>query len=119
MKRVLLVVVLALASAYAWWTSGTSPSLSASSPGVSAPASASSGDGTIAAAFEAHRRGVQVQGRGVVDKLLRDDHKGEPHQRFIVRLGSGQSVMIAHNLDEAPRIDSLRSGDTVEFNGVY
>ena len=119
MKRVLLVLVVALASAYAWWTSEAPTSVSASSPVASAPTTTAPDDSAISAAFDARRRGIQVQGRGVVDKLLRDDRKGEPHQRFVVRLDSGHSVLIAHNIDEAPRIDALRSGDAVEFSGVY
>ena len=119
MKRVLLVAVVVLASAYAWWAGQSTNPESASSAAGSTPMFAQSGDRAIASAYEARRRGVQVQARGVVDKLLRDDRKGEPHQRFIVRLQSGHSVLVAHNIDEAPRIDALRSGDAVEFSGVY
>lgn len=119
MKRVLMVAVLAVAAAYAWWT--TESQTRAADPQVarSAGGDAHAGDRAIAAAFQARQRGVQVRGSGVVSKTLRDDRKGEPHQRFVVRLASGQTVLIAHNIDEAPRIDALRAGDTVQFSGVY
>ena len=52
------------------------------------------------------------------NKLL-NDNKGARHQKFILRLGSGQSILIAHNSDLAPRIDSTSQGDEVEFYGEY
>lgn len=61
----------------------------------------------------------QWQGSGVVTKVLRDDSDGSRHQRFILRLDSGQTVLVAHNIDVAPRISSLRQGDTVEFFGEF
>ncbi len=61
----------------------------------------------------------QVVGQGVVARVLPDDNEGSRHQRFILRLASGQTVLIAHNIDLAPRIGNLRQGDTVRFNGEY
>ena len=63
--------------------------------------------------------GAQVLGEGVVTRLLADDTDGSRHQRFIVTLASGQTLLIAHNIDIAPRIASLRTGDSVAFSGVY
>lgn len=73
----------------------------------------------IGRAFAEQRDGVQVSGVGVVTRLLRDDEEGDRHQRFILRLSSGQTLLIAHNIDLAPRVDSLQLGDIVEFKGVY
>jgi hypothetical protein len=70
-------------------------------------------------AFEARQSDVQVRGQGVVLKLLSDDNKGSRHQRFILRLPSGNTLLVAHNIDLAPRIESLRVGDDVEFFGEY
>lgn len=61
----------------------------------------------------------QIQGAGVVTRVLSDDDDGSRHQRFILRLGSGQTLLVAHNIDLAPRIDGLREGDTVEYSGEY
>ena len=77
------------------------------------------GGGVVANAFRAHASGVQVSGKGIATKVLSDDTDGSRHQRFILKLSSGQTVLIAHNIDLAPRISSLREGDSVEFNGVY
>ena len=55
----------------------------------------------------------------MVTRILSDDVEGSRHQRFILRLASGQTVLITHNIDLAPRVDGLREGDTVAFNGEY
>ena len=70
-------------------------------------------------AFENRQSNVQVSGRGEVIKLLPDDTKGSRHQRFILRLASGRTLLISHNIDLAPRIDTLKVGDQVEFFGEY
>lgn len=77
------------------------------------------GDGAIASAFRYHRRGIQVTGEGIVERVLPDDNVGRRHQRFILRLASDQTLMIAHNIDTAPRVYPLAIGDSIEFHGVY
>ncbi|WP_019605538.1 DUF3465 domain-containing protein [Teredinibacter turnerae] len=64
-------------------------------------------------------KSVQVGGEGVVIKILEDVNVGSRHQRFIVRLKSGQMLLIAHNIDLAPRVTGLAEGDEVEFYGEY
>jgi len=78
-----------------------------------------SDDSVLQQAFTNRKSDLQVQAEGVVTRLLPDDVDGSRHQRFIVRLGNGQTLLVAHNIDLAPRIGSLREGDTVEFNGEY
>lgn len=63
--------------------------------------------------------GAQVTGEGTVSRILGDDTVGDHHQRFILTLDSGRTLLIAHNIDLAPRIDALREGDTVSFSGEY
>ena len=75
--------------------------------------------GSVERAFEQHKSDVQVTGEGTVDRILSDDTSGSPHQRFILKLKSGQTVLIEHNIDLAPRIDDLKLGDTVGFYGEY
>lgn len=78
------------------------------------------GAGTAAeTAFEQGISGRQVSGSGEVIRILPDDNDGSRHQRFILRMASGQTLLIAHNIDLAPRISDLRKGDRVEFYGVY
>ena len=77
------------------------------------------GDAILAAAFRDRVRDLQVQGSGTVVKLLADDTDGARHQRFIIRLESGQTLLVAHNIDVAPRVEGLAVGDGVAFGGVY
>lgn len=70
-------------------------------------------------AFETQRSNFQVQSKGKVIKILEDDIDGSKHQRFIIKLSSGQTLLIAHNIDVAPRISYLREGDSIEFYGEY
>ncbi len=70
-------------------------------------------------AFENQTRNLQIRGQGIVIKMLSDDLDGSQHQRFILELSSGQTLLVAHNIDLAPRINSLKVGDTVTFYGEY
>jgi len=76
-------------------------------------------DQDIATAFKNHSSNVQVEGEGIVIKVLPDDIEKPRHQRFILRLASGQTVLVAHNIDLAPRVDGLLEGDQVAFKGEY
>ena len=74
---------------------------------------ATSGDG------QAVRSGAQTQGSGIVSRILSDDNDGSRHQRFILRLHSGRTLLIAHNIDVAQGISGLRVRDTVSFYGIF
>ena len=76
-------------------------------------------DGAIGRAFKSGTSNIQVEGEGVVTRILSDDLSGSRHQRFVVRLTSGQTVLVAHNIDVAPRVGGLRAGDNIRFNGEY
>jgi molybdopterin converting factor small subunit len=73
----------------------------------------------ISSAYSTQTSDLQVSSRGTVVKLLSDDNTGSRHQRFILKLSNNQTVLVAHNIDLAPKITALRRGDTVEFNGEY
>jgi hypothetical protein len=73
----------------------------------------------IADAYASGASGALVRGRGHVARILGDDSLGDRHQRFILELDSGQTILIAHNIDLAPRVEALREGDLVEFSGEY
>lgn len=112
MKRILWIVAIVVAIAGGL---GQNSGRLALFDGATAP----SASDAIDKAYRAQQSGVQVTGDGVVRALLSDDSQGSRHQRFILRLASGQTVLVAHNIDLAPRIEALRKGDTVAFNGVY
>jgi hypothetical protein len=74
---------------------------------------------SLKSAYENHQSNVQVKGSGTVIRILKDDDKGSRHQKFILKLSSGQTILIAHNIDLAPRIDSISNGDMIQFYGEY
>lgn len=86
--------------------------------GAPAPAAADAGRDAVADAFRDRRSDVQVEVSGRVDRTLPDDREGSRHQRFIVDLGDGLTVLVAHNIDLAPRVP-LRAGDPVRVRGEY
>ena len=100
MKKLLLLAIVIAAALYLNRQPDTVP------PQIEAPAAE-------------WKSGDQVSGEGSVTRILGDDSLGDRHQRFILVLDSGQSLLIAHNIDLAPRIVSLREGDRVSFNGEY
>jgi N-acetylneuraminic acid mutarotase len=82
-------------------------------------ASRSCKDGILFQAFVTQTSNLQVEGQGKVSRILPDDNTGDRHQKFILRLNTGQTLLVAHNIDIAPRIDALKFGDSVSFFGEY
>jgi hypothetical protein len=74
--------------------------------------------GEIEAAYSERRSGFTTETSGTVAKILPDDREGSRHQRFVLRLPSGHSVLIAHNIDLAERVPLAR-GERVRFRGQY
>ena len=70
-------------------------------------------------AFKAHASGRIITARGTVERILSDDRDGSPHQRFIIRTPRKLSLLIAHNLDLAPRLEGLKPGEAVTVFGEY
>lgn len=63
--------------------------------------------------------GSQMCDSGKVTKLLSDDNQGSRHQRFILKVSSGKTLLIAHNIDLAPRVHQLKEGGFIKFCGEY
>ncbi len=74
---------------------------------------------TAESLFENRQSDVQLEVSGEVTRLLPDDNDGSRHQRFIVELPSGLTLMVAHNIDLAPRVANLQIGDEVDLYGEY
>ena len=70
-------------------------------------------------AFKNKKSDIFVEGSGVVKKLLADDNKGSRHQKFLVTISDEQTLLFAHNIDLAPRLDALAVGDALSFRGEY
>lgn len=70
-------------------------------------------------AFEQGRTGIWVSGHGTVNQLIGDETvDGEIHQRLVVRVSDGLSLIIRHSVEASDRIP-LQQGDTVAFQGRY
>ncbi len=78
----------------------------------------SRGEPRVETLIRERRSGVMVDTRGIVVKTLRDDNDGSRHQRFLFELASGNTLLVAHNIDLAPRVP-LREGDEVRVYGQY
>lgn len=72
----------------------------------------------VARAFEARESGFMVTLHGRVDRLLADDRDGSRHQRFLLRLENGPTLLVAHNIDLADRAP-VEVGDRVRLRGQY
>ena len=58
-----------------------------------------------------------MEAGGRVIRVLPDDREGARHERFVVLI-QGISVLVAHNLDLAPRVP-VSEGDSVDLRGEY
>jgi hypothetical protein len=88
-------------------------------PATTTPSIVGKTESNLRSVFESKLSDVQVRGSGEVVKVLSDDNDGSRHQRFILRIASGQTVLVAHNIDLAKRVNGLKAGDRIEFNGEY
>ena len=109
-RKILLTVVLLVGAWFGY-------DLSGSVQWQNEPALATGSE--LRSVIAARRSDTQVQGSGTVTRVLSDDNDGSRHQRFILRLATGESLLVAHNIDLAPRVAGLKVGDTVSFNGEY
>lgn len=77
-----------------------------------------SGIAAVETAYQQGLSGVMVDVAGQVDRILPDDTKGSRHQRFILRLDSGHTLLISHNIDIAERVP-VSSAETMTLRGQY
>lgn len=75
-------------------------------------------DGGIAELFRKKQSDTWVEATGTIKKMLPDDTDGDKHQRFIVKLSTNIEILIAHNIDTAPRVPA-GEGDAISFRGEY
>jgi hypothetical protein len=73
----------------------------------------------VAKLYGAKAYQVEVEDTGRVVKLFADDTNGLKHQKFLVKVASGQTLLFAHNIELAKRIDEIAVGDTITFRGEY
>ncbi len=69
-------------------------------------------------AYRRRRSGIFLTAEGRVVRVLKDDRRGIPHQRFIIRLKGGQTLLVVHNTAVAPRVP-VQAGDLIRVRGEY
>jgi hypothetical protein len=104
-----ILVVLGLLAWQYYHRSGSAPD---------ADPAAASVENAVLSAYAAQRSGAWLETGGQVTRLLSDDDDGARHQRFILGVGDGHTVMVAHNIDLAERVP-VRVGDTLTLRGRY
>lgn len=117
MKKI-IIAVLIIVAAYVYFQGRRGTSLNNGQASVSEQ-SPDSSDAIIAGAYSSQESGLHVSGQGRVTRLLSDDNDGSRHQRFILQLDSGQTLLVSHNIDIASRVASIDKGDLIQFNGEY
>lgn len=115
MKRLLFLVF--MLSLLAGCKQSATESLVASDAPISTEANID--NSALINAYKNKKSDIFVEGAGVVKKLLADDNKGSRHQKFLVGISAEQTLLFAHNVDLAPRVENLQVGDSISFRGEY
>ena len=118
LRLVLVVAALVVVWISDRWRGGDEVLAPPPAPEVSYETAPGAGEATILEAYRTRQSDVWVEAEGRVERVLRDDLDGSRHQRLIVRLSGGHTVLIAHNIDLAPRAP-VREGDAIAFRGEY
>lgn len=113
-----LVLVAALALGAAWY--GRHSPFGEPGPGVESGLRAGAAAATEREPdLTRESSGTQLRVSGRVQRLLADDRDGSPHQRFVIETDRGITLLIAHNIALAPRLDGIAVGDQLEVYGEY
>ena len=87
-------------------------------PNAAPPPNSANDNALVARLFRERRSNVVVEVAAQVERTLRDDMQGSPHQRFVVRLSPDITLLVAHNTRLAPRVP-LQPGSAVRIRGEY
>jgi len=85
---------------------------------VNQASSSAEGQAEVIAAQAAHAIKVEVTVVAPVKKLLQEDDRGLPHQKFLLELVNGSTILVAHDIAMANRVP-IRPGDIVRIHGEY
>lgn len=75
-------------------------------------------DKEVIRAQETRSINIPVTAVACVARILEDDNVGIPHQKFLIELSNGTTVLIAHNTRMAPRVP-IKVNDLVTVHGDY
>ncbi|MCG8035500.1 MAG: DUF3465 domain-containing protein [Candidatus Thiodiazotropha taylori] len=113
LKNIALLSLLLVAAYFGLWSPGEHDTT------ASVESQRGGSQGQIEQAFRNRATDLQLTLEGRVKRVLSDDREGSRHQRFIINVESGRTLLVAHNIDLAPRVKSLKPGDHVQIHGVY
>lgn len=108
-SRLLTLLVLAGLLAWQYYQQNGGPAAVTVTP---------AGGSVVQEAYAARQSGLWMETSGRITRLLGDDNDGSRHQRFVLDVGGGHTVMVAHNIDLARRIP-VRVGDSLTLRGRY
>ena len=86
--------------------------------GVNLQSISADADQQILEAQKRHLIKNEVTGRVLVKKLLPDDLDGLKHEKFLLELSNGTTVLVAHDISYAPRVP-INEGDYIGIHGEY
>lgn len=122
-RRILLFVLVLVAAWYCWrfldWNILQIPSPGGERAGRPGSVTIATSDPKGVSDFSKYSDGEWVTGSGTVTLVLVDDNEVPRHQRFILKDAMGRTILVAHNIDEAPRVKGLEKGDVVDFRGEF
>ena len=100
MRKLLILFILGVAAYFAIIDGRTPPraeqhAVSAVAEQRVAPSSIERGVSRTHPTFDTADNGKQVMTQGTVCRILDDDNEGRRHQRFLIELKSGQTILIA------------------------
>lgn len=76
-------------------------------------------DAAIVQAQAAQAQKVELTVTAPVLKLLREENYREPHQRFLLSLSNGTTVLVANDLKYGTYVPNLRPGALLRLHGEY
>ncbi|WP_028863409.1 DUF3465 domain-containing protein [Psychromonas aquimarina] len=69
--------------------------------------------------YKQQRGGQQVHSVGIILKILKNQDKPFAAQQILLRLHSGRKLIIQHNIESGQAVPGLKTGESLEFYGVY
>lgn len=79
----------------------------------------SASDRKLARAFSQGHTEFFIRVKATIRASLPTDYDGIRHQKFLVELSTGQTLLIAHNIDLASPVRRLRVGEKILIYGEY